>query len=224
MPRVYIFGSLTILWFVLLAFVELVKADEVLTPMAVFEFFLETGLLLIAILTTTLFSIELRDLRLDHIAMRSDFAKAKADGETWRQEAVPCGIMRRSVCLLLALGALIGAPGNPAAVASSPARDALLNLDSPAWQVAAPDLFRVRFDTSKGAFLLEVNRRWAPRGADRIYNLVRLGFYDDTRFYRVREGFIVQFGLSGDPAVNAIWYERTGTLRVVHHRVGKLNE
>lgn len=117
--------------------------------------------------------------------------------------------MRRPVFLLLALGALIGAPGNPAAVASAPARDVLLDPDNAAWQVAAPDLFRVRFDTSKGAFVLEVNRRWARRGADRIYNLVRLGFYDDTRFYRVREGFIVQFGLAGDPAVNAVWYERT---------------
>jgi peptidyl-prolyl cis-trans isomerase A (cyclophilin A) len=69
----------------------------------------------------------------------------------------------------------------------------------------APDLYRARFDTSKGAFVIEVHREWAPIGADRFYNLVKNGFYDGTRFFRVRPGFMAQFGLNGDTAVQASW-------------------
>jgi len=69
----------------------------------------------------------------------------------------------------------------------------------------APDVYRARFETSKGAFLIEVNRAWAPLGADRFYNLVKNGFYDGTRFFRVRPGFVVQWGLNGDPAVQSVW-------------------
>jgi len=67
----------------------------------------------------------------------------------------------------------------------------------------APDVFRARFNTTHGSFVIEVHRAWAPNGADRFYNLVKLGFYDDTRFFRVIEGFMVQFGLSGDPRVSS---------------------
>ena len=69
----------------------------------------------------------------------------------------------------------------------------------------APDRYQVRFETSAGAFVVDVTRAWAPRGADRLYNLVRQGFFDGTRFFRVVPGFVVQFGLSGDPAVSARW-------------------
>jgi len=88
-------------------------------------------------------------------------------------------------------------------------REALLNPAHFAWDADAPNLFRARFRTTKGDFVIEVHRDWAPIGADRFYNLVRLGFYDDTRVYRIRAGVFAQFGLSGDPAVNAVWYERT---------------
>jgi peptidyl-prolyl cis-trans isomerase A (cyclophilin A) len=71
--------------------------------------------------------------------------------------------------------------------------------------VTAPDRYQVRFETSAGVFVVDVTRAWAPRGADRLYNLVRQGFYDGTRFFRVVPGFVVQFGLSGDPAVAARW-------------------
>jgi peptidyl-prolyl cis-trans isomerase A (cyclophilin A) len=71
----------------------------------------------------------------------------------------------------------------------------------------APDRFRVRFETTKGLFVVEVTREWAPRGADRFYNLVRAGYYDDVAFFRVIEGFMVQFGIHGDPRVNAVWRE-----------------
>lgn len=69
----------------------------------------------------------------------------------------------------------------------------------------APDLYRARFRTTQGDFVVAVHRDWSPRGADRFYNLVRAGFYDETRFFRVVDGFVVQFGLNGDPAVNAAW-------------------
>jgi len=71
----------------------------------------------------------------------------------------------------------------------------------------APPVYRVDFDTSKGTFVVEVHRDWAPFGADRFYNLVKNGFYDGARFFRVIEGFMVQFGINGDPKVSAVWRE-----------------
>jgi peptidyl-prolyl cis-trans isomerase A (cyclophilin A) len=75
----------------------------------------------------------------------------------------------------------------------------------------APAVYKVRLDTSKGAAVIEVRRDWAPNGADRFYNLVKNGFYDNTRFFRVISGFMVQFGISGDPKIAAPW--RTATIK-----------
>jgi peptidyl-prolyl cis-trans isomerase A (cyclophilin A) len=72
----------------------------------------------------------------------------------------------------------------------------------------APDVFKTKFATTKGDFVIEVHRDWSPNAADRFYNLVKLGFYDDTRFFRAVDGFMVQFGITGDPAVNAKWQEQ----------------
>jgi cyclophilin family peptidyl-prolyl cis-trans isomerase len=69
----------------------------------------------------------------------------------------------------------------------------------------APASYKAKFDTSKGAFVIEVHRDWAPKGADRFYNLVKNGFYDDTRFFRVVPDFMVQFGINGDPALQKNW-------------------
>lgn len=69
----------------------------------------------------------------------------------------------------------------------------------------APDTFYARFETTKGAFVVQVNRSWAPNGADRFYNLVKSGFYDGQRFFRVVKGFVVQWGIHGDPATAATW-------------------
>jgi peptidyl-prolyl cis-trans isomerase A (cyclophilin A) len=69
----------------------------------------------------------------------------------------------------------------------------------------APDTYDVRFDTSAGEFIIKVTRAWAPNGADRFYNLVKNGFYDDTRFFRAISGFMVQFGINGNPAVSKVW-------------------
>jgi peptidyl-prolyl cis-trans isomerase A (cyclophilin A) len=69
----------------------------------------------------------------------------------------------------------------------------------------APPTFKARFDTSKGPFVVEVHRDWAPKGADRFYNLVKNGFLDDTRFFRVVPDFMVQFGIHGDPTIQKNW-------------------
>jgi len=69
----------------------------------------------------------------------------------------------------------------------------------------APDVYKAQFTTTKGDFVIEVHRDWAPLGADRFYNLVKNGFYDDTTFFRVVPDFMVQFGMSGNPKIEAAW-------------------
>jgi peptidyl-prolyl cis-trans isomerase A (cyclophilin A) len=71
----------------------------------------------------------------------------------------------------------------------------------------SPDTYKARFETSKGAFVIEVHRDWAPLGADRFYNLVKNGYYDDVRFFRVLPNFMVQFGINGSPGVQTVWSE-----------------
>jgi peptidyl-prolyl cis-trans isomerase A (cyclophilin A) len=71
----------------------------------------------------------------------------------------------------------------------------------------APAIYKAHFDTSKGVFKIEVHRDWAPNGADRFYNLVKNGFFDNARFFRVISGFMVQFGINGDPKLSAVWRE-----------------
>src|ERR1035437_3868926 len=73
----------------------------------------------------------------------------------------------------------------------------------------APATYKATFDTSAGAFVIEVHRDWAPNEADRFYNLVKNGFYDDCRFFRVVPGFMVQFGMNGNPAIQKIWQNRS---------------
>jgi len=72
----------------------------------------------------------------------------------------------------------------------------------------APEKFRVKFETSGGDFVVEVQREWAPQGADRFHELVKAGFYDECRFFRVVPGFVVQWGMNGDPAVYAKWKDK----------------
>jgi peptidyl-prolyl cis-trans isomerase A (cyclophilin A) len=80
------------------------------------------------------------------------------------------------------------------------------NLGNPAALTEqAPATYKARFDTNKGAFAVDVRREWAPVGADRFYNLVKNGFFDDNRFFRVISGFMVQFGINGNPQVSAPW-------------------
>lgn len=98
---------------------------------------------------------------------------------------------------LLPLLALLLACGRP---------DRKALLDPRLAREAAPATFRVRFVTTKGEFLVDVYRDWAPRGVDRFWNLVRIGYYDGCAFFRVTSQF-AQFGLTGDKAVNLAWHE-----------------
>jgi len=85
----------------------------------------------------------------------------------------------------------------------------LHNPADPGFAQQAPDSFRARFSTTKGDFVIVVHRAWAPHGTDRFYNLVRSGFYDGVRFFRVIPGFMAQFGIHGDTGVTTAWRVRT---------------
>jgi len=76
----------------------------------------------------------------------------------------------------------------------------------PTAEERAPDSYKVHFETSKGDFVVSVTREWAPLGADRFHTLVKSGYYDGARFFRVLPGFVVQFGIAADPAVTAKWH------------------
>jgi homoserine O-acetyltransferase len=91
------------------------------------------------------------------------------------------------------------------AAAASAQQPALRDPKHALWSKPAPEQYRVRIETTKGNFVLEVTRSLAPRGADRFYHMVETGFLDDSRFYRVMTGRFVQFGIPGDPAVAQIW-------------------
>jgi peptidyl-prolyl cis-trans isomerase A (cyclophilin A) len=108
-------------------------------------------------------------------------------------------MMRRTLATLVSAFALL-ALAVPAKAQGNLAFPANLN-------EKAPPTFKAKFDTSKGVFVIEVVRDWAPNGADRFYNLVKNGFYDNVRFFRVISGFMVQFGINGDPKVSAPWRE-----------------
>lgn len=82
--------------------------------------------------------------------------------------------------------------------------DALRDPAAAFWRQPAPAMYRVQVETTAGRFTLEVHRDWAPIGADRLYNLVRAGFYDNSRFYRTTARF-VQFGIAGEPAIAKTW-------------------
>jgi len=73
----------------------------------------------------------------------------------------------------------------------------------------APASYKCTLDTSKGAIVVQVTREWAPNGADRFYNLCRIGYFDNAKFFRNIKGFMVQFGMSAYPAATAVWQEST---------------
>jgi len=110
---------------------------------------------------------------------------------------------RRSLGRIAAVLAVIAAIAAPLAAGDESGDPALKNpkLASD----TAPETYRVKVSTTKGDFVIEVFRQWAPHGADRFYNLVKVGFFDDTAFFRVIDGFMAQVGMSGDPEIQAAW-------------------
>ncbi|WP_309669158.1 peptidylprolyl isomerase [Gemmatimonas sp.] len=111
----------------------------------------------------------------------------------------------RTTRILLAIGltAMAACSAEPRAPAQKSAPRVIPG--PAATPMRSPDVYRVRFETSKGPFAIEVTRALSPRGADRFYELVTIGYYAGNRFFRMVPGFVVQFGIHGDPAVNAKW-------------------
>ena len=105
------------------------------------------------------------------------------------------------------------APVTPAPAPSiEPPKDilkVLLDPSLPDWKDKAPDSFKAKFATTQGEFTIRVERAWSPLGADRFFVLVRNGYFDETRFFRVVSGFMAQFGIHGNPDVNRVWKEAT---------------
>jgi cyclophilin family peptidyl-prolyl cis-trans isomerase len=114
-------------------------------------------------------------------------------------------------CLAAALAAGLAIAGLTAAASQTPTPNAglLLHPDSPEFTRRAPDRFTVQLDTTKGLIAIDMHRDWSPLGADRFYNLVRTGYYDEVRFHRVAKDKWAQFGINGTPAIAKAW--RTAT-------------
>ena len=107
-------------------------------------------------------------------------------------------------------GAVLGAAASVLPVSTwQDSRALLLRPDAPEFSAPAPAVSIVRLDTSKGIVDIEVTRDWAPRGADRFVALVRHGYYDGARFFRLTKGRWTQFGINGDPAIAKAWRNRT---------------
>ncbi len=103
-----------------------------------------------------------------------------------------------------------GEPAAPPPVASAtPDKSLLQSPRAPEMNETAPATFRAKFTTTKGDVVIEVHRDWAPNGADRFYNLVKAGYFDGIRFFRVVPGFMAQFGIHGDPQVSKWWKTNT---------------
>lgn len=125
-----------------------------------------------------------------------------------------------SLLVLFAVMAPVAAAGEAESKETAGVDPALLDPKSPEMSAKAPEVFKVKFETTKGDFVVEVHRDWAPHGADRFYNLVRHGYYDGCRFFRVLSGFVAQFGIHGDPKVSAVWREA----KIPDDRVVKSNK
>ena len=112
----------------------------------------------------------------------------------------------RLLALLAAAALAVGCGGEgDSAGGAAPADSPLLNPTSAEMTATAPETYRARFETTAGDFVVQVQRSLSPNGADRFYNLVRNGYYDGVRFFRVIDGFMAQFGMHGDPQVTAAW-------------------
>ncbi len=112
-------------------------------------------------------------------------------------------IFRPTLALLAAFSLAAAAPQD--LKEQKPEPDLLKDPKAAGINKQAPARYQVKFTTSKGEFLVEVQREWAPNGADRFYNLAKNGWFDDVRFFRVIKDFMCQFGINGDPKLNTSW-------------------
>jgi len=111
--------------------------------------------------------------------------------------------IRRFVTTLICFALFFAGTAFPEEASSAKPNPALL--DPSLATEKAPDIYRVKMVTTAGDFTIEVHREWAPLGADRFYNLVKIGYFDDVAFFRVLAGFMAQAGMNGDPAVSKAW-------------------
>lgn len=98
-----------------------------------------------------------------------------------------------------------GVCGGDPPVSDVPAGHVLRDPDSPEMKVVPPDSFDLRLETTEGVVVIRFIRDWSPLGVQRVYNLARHGFYDESQFFRVLPGFVAQFGVSGRPPLDSIW-------------------
>ena len=112
------------------------------------------------------------------------------------------------MALVVSIGACHRAGSADHVASATERRDLLLRPDADYWNESSPAEYTVSVETTKGTFVIGVTRSLAPHGADRFYRLVRAGYFDDSRFFRVVPGFIAQFGIPGDPAISRVWKDR----------------
>lgn len=108
-------------------------------------------------------------------------------------------IVTALICLALVMAATVSSEETTTAQPNPALLDPSLATEK------APDIYRVKMETTAGEFIIEVHREWAPLGADRFYNLVKIGYFTDVAFFRVLAGFMAQAGFHGDPAVSQVW-------------------
>lgn len=114
--------------------------------------------------------------------------------------------MRLTALTLMVIACLFFAIAPGLAADPQAAKPNMEKLMNPAQMTEkAPEKFQAKFETSKGEFIVDVTRAWSPNGADRFYNLVKNGNFDNCRFFRVVKNFMVQFGINGDPKISAAW-------------------
>jgi peptidyl-prolyl cis-trans isomerase A (cyclophilin A) len=126
-------------------------------------------------------------------------------GKSVRFFALPIGVLLISlsgwISIVPALAAEPETPANPGSES--------VKQEVSGWPEKAPDVFKVKFECSNGDILIEVHKEWAPLGVEHFYQLVREGFYDEARFFRVVPDFMVQFGMNADPEVTKKWSEKS---------------
>lgn len=113
-------------------------------------------------------------------------------------------LLAGSIAVAIALAVSVG---SGSAEEGDAAPSPLMDPKCEAMTQQAPDVCKIKFETTAGDFVLEVKRSWAPRGADRFFNLVENGFYNDCPLFRIEAGFVAQWGISGDPELARIWRE-----------------